>query len=501
VAFPPDFLWGAATAAYQIEGGATEGGRTPSIWDTFSRTPGKVKGGDTGDVACDHYHRAADDVKLMAGLGLKSYRFSLAWPRIQPDGRGPANQAGLDFYHRLVDDLLAHGIEPWVTLYHWDLPQALEDAGGWPARDTAGRFAEYAELAHRALGDRVRYWTTLNEPWCSAFLGYGSGAHAPGRSDGADALRAAHHLMLGHGLAVQAMRAAQPEHSLGITLNLYAISPQTDSAADADAARRIDGLANRIFLDPVLRGQYPADVVEDVREVSDFGHVREGDLAVISTPLSVLGVNYYSRYVVAGPDGDSAEAYWRAPSNWPGSESVRFGDRGLPVTDMNWEIDAPGLVEVLDRVHREYPAIPLYVTENGSAFVDQVVDGEVDDPERVAYFDAHLRACSDAIEAGVPLRGYFAWSLMDNFEWSWGYSKRFGMVYVDYDSQVRIPKSSAKWYAEVIRRNGLGSAAGDIRSAERSDEDGHRQPSELRGSGASANQHSHSGSEGQERAQ
>ncbi|MGN9914346.1 GH1 family beta-glucosidase [Phytohabitans sp. LJ34] len=461
VAFPPDFLWGAATAAYQIEGGATEGGRKPSIWDTFSRTPGKVKGGDTGDVACDHYHRAADDVKLMAGLGLKSYRFSLAWPRIQPDGRGPANQEGLDFYRRLVDDLLANGIEPWVTLYHWDLPQTLEDAGGWPARDTAGRFAEYAEIAHQALGDRVRYWTTFNEPWCSAFLGYGSGVHAPGRSDGADALRAAHHLMLGHGLAVQAMRAARPEHSFGITLNLYAMSAQTDSAADADAVRRIDGLANRIFLDPVLRGQYPADVVEDVSTVTDFGHVRDGDLAIISTPLSVLGVNYYSRYVVAAPDGESAEPYWRAPSNWPGSENVRFGDRGLPVTDMDWEIDAPGLVEVLERVHREYPAIPIYVTENGSAFVDTVVDGEVDDQDRLAYFDAHLRACSDAIEAGVPLRGYFAWSLMDNFEWAWGYSKRFGMIYVDYDTQVRIPKSSAKWYSEVIRRNGLSPSGSE----------------------------------------
>ncbi|GFJ77654.1 beta-glucosidase [Phytohabitans houttuyneae] len=420
-----------------------------------------MKGGETGDVACDHFHRSSDDVKLMADLGLKSYRFSLAWPRIQPDGRGPANEAGLDFYRRLVDDLLAHGIEPWVTLYHWDLPQALEDEGGWPARDTAGRFAEYAEIAHRALGDRVRYWTTLNEPWCSAFLGYGSGVHAPGRSNGADALRAAHHLMLGHGLAVQAMRAAQPDHQLGITVNLYAISPETDSPADADAARRIDALANRVFLDPVLRGQYPADLIEDVREVTDFGHVREGDLAIISTPLSVLGINYYSRYVVGAPDGESTGPYWRAPSNWPGSESVRFGSRGLPVTDMNWEIDAPGLVEVLERVHREYPAIPIYITENGSAFVDKVVDGQVDDPERVAYFDAHLRACSDAIEAGVPLRGYFAWSLMDNFEWAWGYSKRFGMVYVDYDSQVRIPKSSAKWYAEVIRRNGLSPSGSE----------------------------------------
>jgi beta-glucosidase len=257
------------------------------------------------------------------------------------------------------------------------------------------------------------------------------------------------------------MRAAQPDHGLGITLNLYAISALSDSTADTDAARRIDGLANRIFLDPVLRGQYPADVVEDLREVTDFGHVREGDLAVISSPLSMLGINYYSRYVVGAPDGEGAEPYWRAPSNWPGSERVRFGDRGLPVTDMNWEIDAPGLVEVLERVHREYPAIPVYITENGSAFVDKVVDGEVDDPERVAYFDSHLRACADAIAVGVPLRGYFAWSLMDNFEWAWGYSKRFGMVYVDYDSQVRIPKSSAKWYAEVIRRNGLSHSGSE----------------------------------------
>jgi beta-glucosidase len=458
VAFPPDFLWGAATAAYQIEGGATEGGRTPSIWDTFSRTPGKVKGGHTGDVACDHFHRSVEDVKLMAELGLRSYRFSLSWPRVQPGGSGPANQAGLDFYRQLVDDLLEHGIEPWITLYHWDLPQELEDLGGWPVRDTAGRFADYAELAHGALGDRVRYWTTLNEPWCSAFLGYGSGAHAPGRSHGAEAIRAAHHLMLGHGLAVQAMRNAQPDHQLGVTLNLYAVSPQTGSSGDVDAARRIDGLANRFFLDPVLRGQYPADVVEDLRQVSDFGHVREGDLAVISTPLSVLGINYYSRYVVAAPAQDAEpEPYWRSPSNWPGSERVRFVTRGVPVTDMNWEIDAPGLVEVLNRVHRDYPPLPLYITENGSAFVDEVVDGEVDDPDRLAYFDSHLRACHEAISSGVPLRGYFAWSLMDNFEWAWGYSKRFGMIYVDYQSQLRIPKSSARWYADVIRQNGLAA--------------------------------------------
>ncbi|MEV0715675.1 GH1 family beta-glucosidase [Asanoa sp. NPDC050611] len=452
-AFPPDFLWGAATAAYQIEGAATEDGRTPSIWDTFSRTPGRTVNGDTGDVACDHYHRWRDDVKLMADLGLRSYRFSLSWPRIQPGGTGAASQRGLDFYRGLVDELLDHGIEPWVTLYHWDLPQELEDAGGWPARDTARRFADYTALAHAALGDRVRFWTTFNEPWCSAFLGYGSGVHAPGRSDPGEAVRAAHHLMLGHGLAAQAVGVP-----LGITLNLYAISPASDAAADLDAARRIDGLANRIFLDPLLRGSYPADVVADLAEVTDMSHVRDGDLELISAPLPMLGVNYYSRHVVAGPvPGAEPEPYWRKQTSWPGSSDVRFVTRGLPVTDMNWEIDAPGLVETLTRLHLSYPAVPLYVTENGAAFVDEVVDGEVPDPQRVAYFDAHLRACHEAITAGVPLRGYFAWSLMDNFEWAWGYTKRFGLIHVDYATQLRTPKTSARWYAEVIRRNGLAA--------------------------------------------
>ncbi|MFG1759355.1 GH1 family beta-glucosidase [Micromonospora echinofusca] len=456
--FPPGFLWGAATAAYQIEGAAAEGGRTPSIWDTFSHTPGRVVEGHTGDVACDHYHRMGSDVALMAELGLKSYRFSVSWPRVQPGGTGPANAEGLDFYRRLVDELLGHGIEPWLTLYHWDLPQPLEDAGGWPARDAAARFADYATLVADALGDRVRYWTTLNEPWCSAFLGYGSGVHAPGRSDGADAVRAGHHLMLGHGLAVQALRAARPSAEVGVTVNLYPVTPASDAPADVDAARRIDGLANRFFLDPLLRGSYPADLMADLAGVTDFGHVRDGDLATISTPLDVVGVNYYSRHVVAAPVPDAEpEPYWRAPSCWPGSEDVRFVTRGVPVTDMNWEIDAPGLVETLRRVHEEYTDLPLYVTENGSAFVDEVVDGRVDDVDRLAYFDAHLRAAHEAIEAGVPLRGYFAWSLMDNFEWAWGYTKRFGMVHVDYDTQVRIPKSSARWYAEVIRRNGLAA--------------------------------------------
>jgi len=460
--FPPGFLWGAATAAYQIEGAVTADGRGPSIWDTFSHTPGRVLGGDTGDVACDHYHRYREDVALLARLGLTGYRFSVSWARVQPAGRGPVNPAGLDFYRRLVDDLLAHGITPWATLYHWDLPQPLQDAGGWPARDTAERFAGYAEAVYAALGDRVPHWTTLNEPWCSAFLGYGSGGHAPGLTDPAASVRAAHHLLLGHGLATRALRAAGAT-SVGITLNLYAVSPASDAPADADAARRIDALANRFFLDPLLRGRYPADAVDDLRPVTGFDHVHDGDLATIATPLDLLGVNYYSRHVVAGPAGPAGPPAGaaRPASCWPGSEHVRFTSRGLPVTAMGWEIDPAGLGETLLRLHREYPAVALYLTENGAAFDDTPApDGEeVPDPDRVGYLDAHLRACHGAIAAGVPLRGYFAWSLLDNFEWSFGYARRFGLVYVDYPTQRRIPKSSGLWYAGVARRNGLAGPA------------------------------------------
>jgi beta-glucosidase len=455
-AFPAGFRWGAATAAYQVEGASTVDGRRPSIWDTFSRTPGRVAGGDTGDVACDHYDRYRDDVALMARLGLTAYRFSVAWPRVQPGGRGAANERGLDFYRRLVDELLAAGIEPWPTLYHWDLPQALEDAGGWPARETAGRFAEFAAIVHKALGDRVTSWTTLNEPWCSAFLGYGSGAHAPGRQDPAAAVRAAHHLLLGHGLAAQAIRAGHPRAAVGIALNLYPVTPLTASPADADAARRIDGLANRLFLDPVLLARYPADVLDDLARVGDLGHIREGDLTTIGAPLSMLGVNYYSRYVVAGAAAQPPEPYWRAATCWPGSERVRFTRGGLPVTAMGWEVDAPGMTETLRRVAADYPPVALYVTENGAAYADEPgPDGAVDDPERVAYLDAHLRACLDAIVAGVPLRGYFAWSLLDNFEWAHGYGRRFGLVYVDYPTQRRVVKRSGHRYAEVIRHHGF----------------------------------------------
>jgi beta-glucosidase len=451
--FPNGFLWGAATSAYQIEGAAAEDGRGPSIWDTFSHTPGRTTGGETGDVAIEHYHRVEEDVRLMADLRLRAYRFSIAWPRVQPGGSGPAEPRGLAFYQRLVDLLLDHGIEPWVTLYHWDLPQALEDAGGWPERDVAERFADYAGLVYGALHDRVAWWTTLNEPWCSAFLGYGSGRHAPGRRDPAAAMRAAHHLMLGHGLAVQAMRAIDDSRSLGITLNLYAIDPASDEPADRDAARRIDALQNRVFLDPLLRGAYPADLLGDLNGTADLRHVRAGDLTTIATPIDVLGVNYYTRHIVAaGADGDV-----NGPSPYPGADHVRFTMRGLPRTAMGWEIDPGGLEEVLLRLHHQYPKLPLVVTENGAAFEDRPgPDGVVEDADRIGYIDGHLRAAHRAITAGVDLRGYFAWSLLDNFEWAEGYSKRFGLVYVDYPTQRRVPKASAAWYRDTIALGGLG---------------------------------------------
>ncbi|GAA4096286.1 GH1 family beta-glucosidase [Actinomadura miaoliensis] len=459
VAFPAGFRWGAATAAYQIEGAAAEDGRGPSIWDTFCRTPGKVLGGDTGDVAVDHYHRFREDVALMADLGLTAYRFSVSWPRVQPSGAGPLNPAGLDFYRRLVDALLEAGVEPWPTLYHWDLPQPLEDAGGWPERDTAHRFADYAGEVHAALGDRVSQWMTINEPWCAAFLGYASGEHAPGRREPAAALRAAHHLMLGHGLAVEAMRARRPQNRFGAAVNLYAISPASQSEADQDAARRIDGMQNRFFLDPLLRGSYPADVLADL-EGHDFeACVRDGDLAVINQRLDQLGVNYYSRFTVAGTPGDATQAVsspFSSHSPWVGSEFVRFVDGGRPVTGMGWEIDEGGLHELLVRLHREYPEVALYVTENGAGY-DETPNGDLplNDADRIAYLEAHLRACHDAIADGVPLRGYFTWSLLDNFEWAWGYSKRFGLVHVDYATQRRVPKESARWYSGVIRQGGL----------------------------------------------
>ena len=452
--FGPGFLWGAATSSYQIEGAVAEDGRGPSIWDTFAATPGAVQGGDTGAVAADHYHRFPGDIALMARLGLRAYRFSLAWPRIQPAGSGPANQRGLDFYRRLTDTLLDHGIQPWPTLYHWDLPQPLEDAGGWPVRDTAERFAEYAALAHEALGDRVAHWTTLNEPWCSAFLGYATGRHAPGRREPAAAVRAAHHLLLAHGLAAEAIRDGASR--VGITLNLTHVTPLGTEPADLDAARRVDGMQNRLLLDPLLRGAYPDDVLDDLREVTGTGHIRDGDLKRISAPLDHLGINYYAPMLVAGSTTPVQSAY-------VGSPLVRVADGGRPRTAMGWEIDERGLLDLLLRLKADYPAVPLYITENGAAFDDVVErDGAhgavrevVHDTDRIAYLDGHLRACARAIDRGVALKGYFVWSFLDNFEWSFGYGPRFGIVHVDYATQRRTPKDSARWYAEVIRRGGL----------------------------------------------
>jgi beta-glucosidase len=449
---PAGFVWGAATAAYQIEGASTEDGRGPSIWDTFSHRPGRVRGGGTGDVAVDHYHRWPEDVGLTTALGLSAYRFSVSWPRVQPAGRGPVERRGLDFYSRLVDGLLERGVEPWLTLYHWDLPQPLEDAGGWPARDTAGRFADYAALVHEALGDRVHTWTTVNEPWCAAFLGYGSGEHAPGRQDPAAAVRAGHHLLLGHGLAAAALRSADAR--VALSLNLYPVQPAGPD--DADAARRIDGLQNRFFLDPVLHGAYPADVVADLAAVTDFDFVADGDLALVGQPLDTLGVNYYSRHVVRAGAGVPlpGPAGRLLPSPHPGAADVGFEDAGTERTAMGWEVHAAGLTGVLTRVATEYGAPPLYVTENGAAFRDTVTaDGRVHDRERTAYLAAHLNACREAVAAGVDLRGYFVWSLLDNFEWAWGYDMRFGLVHVDFASQRRRLKDSAVWYAESARRN------------------------------------------------
>jgi beta-glucosidase len=445
---PADFRWGVATSAYQIEGAYAEDGRGVSIWDTYCRTPGMVEGGENGDVACDHYHRMPQDVALIKSLGVDVYRFSVAWPRIQADGTGPANEKGLGFYDRLVDELLRAGIDPWVTLYHWDLPQALEDKGGWPERDTAYRFADYAMLVFDRLQDRVRTWTTLNEPWCSAMLGYYEGRQAPGRQNFADAMDAVHHLLLGHGLAAQRMRAAATKPvELGITLNMGTAMAASESLADQEAARRADGLGARIYLDPLLRGQYPGDIMDDLSLRGIKMPVVDGDLQVISEPIDVLGVNYYSSHRFTGVD---AAGRTEDEDGNPISVNVPLG---RPVTAMDWEIVPEGFTELLVRLSREYPGTAMVITENGAAFDDEPdPSGYVADHDRTAYLSSHIAAVAAARQQGADVRGYFAWSLMDNFEWSYGYAKRFGLVHVDYDTQVRTPKQSALWYRDTIRR-------------------------------------------------
>ena len=444
-----NFTWGVATSAYQIEGATETDGRTPSIWDTFCRVPGAVVKADNGDTACDHYRLMPSDVDLIAGLGVDSYRFSLAWPRIQPGGRGPINPKGIAFYDRLVDTLLERGITPWATLYHWDLPQELEDAGGWPERDTAHRFAEYAELTYRALGDRVVNWTTLNEPWCSAMLGYHEGIHAPGRKNFSDALHAVHHLLLGHGLAARRIRAAAAEAdqelSLGIVLNLGHGSPASDSEQDRRAAQRSDALGTRLYLDALVHGRYPEDLLAELPSLGVTLPVRDGDLATIAQPLDLLGVNYYTSHQFAGTDERGGTTDER------GLPVVRAVPFGLPRTAMDWEIVPSGLTKLLLRLDREY-GVPLVITENGAAFDDRVSeDGAVRDADRVAYLAGHLAAVARARAEGADVRGYFAWSLFDNFEWAEGYAKRFGIVRVDYETQERTVKDSGAWYRDTVR--------------------------------------------------
>ncbi|MDA8194701.1 MAG: GH1 family beta-glucosidase [Thermaerobacter sp.] len=435
--FPPDFKWGVATAAYQIEGATREDGRGASIWDDFSHTPGRVFNGDTGDTACDHYHRYAQDVALMARLNIRHYRFSVAWPRVLADGKGPVNPAGMDYYERLVDTLLANGVEPAVTLYHWDLPSRLQSLGGWTQRDTVAWFRDYSAMMAARLGDRVKMWITHNEPWCTAVLGHYLGKHAPGKKDPVAARVAAHHVLLSHGLAVDAMRAERADLSLGITLNLnhpYPADP--DSGQDVRAARYADVFQNRWFLDPVLKGVYPADL-DDLLGPAPHA-VRPEDLDRMAAPIDFLGVNYYSTDVV---QYDPGKELTRAR---PVTPTTR-------VTDMGWPVVPQGLTDLLLRLGREYPGLPLYITENGAAYRDRVINGHVDDAERIRYLKDHMRAMADAVSQGVDVRGYYLWSLLDNFEWEMGYSKRFGIVYVDYATQQRIPKQSAEWYAEWIR--------------------------------------------------
>ena len=462
--FPQDFLFGVATAAYQIEGAAHEDGRKDSIWDAFARVPGAVVDGHNGDVACDHYHRYADDVELMAGLGLQTYRFSTSWSRVRPDG-GPVNQKGLDFYSRLVDSLLEKNIKPWLTLYHWDLPQALEEKGGWVNRDTAYLFAEYALDMHSALGDRVDAWTTLNEPWCSSFLSYIGGEHAPGIQEPEKGLAAGHHLLLAHGLAIQELRKADAGLQLGITLNLTVPDPvDPTNPADVDAARKVDGQFNRFFLDPIFRGSYPDDLRADLAHLNWEHNIHEGDLEIISTPIDALGVNYYHGEALSATPPVDAEMTTMAPSErpkrspFPATEGVYWHMRGLPVTAMDWEVQPEGLTRLLRRVKDEYTgtAVKLYVTENGAAYNDVVeADGSINDVDRAEFLRLHLDAILDAIDDGVDVYGYFYWSLMDNYEWAWGYHKRFGIVRVDYDTLERTPKLSAHEYKRIIADRAL----------------------------------------------
>jgi beta-glucosidase len=441
IEFPRDFLWGTATSAYQVEGSPLADGAGPSIWHRFAHTPGRVHDGETGDVACDHYRRYAGDVALMRSLGLNAYRFSISWSRVMPGGRGAVNPAGLDFYDRLVDALVAHGIEPMVTLYHWDLPAALDDLGGWLNPEVARWFAEYAAVVFRKLDGRVKLWTTLNEPWVSVDAGYLHGVHAPGHRSPFEAPIASHRLLLAHAEAVRAYRA-EGRHRIGLVVNLEPKYPASDDAADRAATARADAYMNRQYLDPVFRGRYPEELAEVFGEA--WPRWPADDLARIGQPIDFLGVNYYTRAVTRFD-----------PRAWP-LRGVPVDQKRATHTETGWEVFAPGLTRVLTGVKERYGNPPVYVTENGAAFFDPPsLDGDrLADPLRIDYLRRHLGAVHAALEQGVDVRGYFVWSLLDNFEWSHGYSKRFGIVHVDFETQARTPKDSAHFYAEVIASNG-----------------------------------------------
>ena len=429
--FPPGFLFGTATAAYQIEGGHDADGKGPSIWDTFCRQPGAISTGETGDVACDHYHRWREDTALQRDLGCNAYRLSISWPRVVPTGSGAVNEAGLAFYDRLVDELLRNGIRPFVTLYHWDLPEALQERGGWSAPETVAAFGRYADVVARRLGDRVRDWMTLNEPEVVAFAGHWVGVHAPGIRDFATAVGVSHHLLLAHRAAADAIRAADPDARVGIALNLSPCDPASEAPADADAAARMDGYLNRWFLDPLFGRGYPKDMLELYRPYFDRG----GELDGYDGALDFLGVNYYARRVVRAGGGPL-----RADRIDPEGEHTAIG----------WEVHPPSFRKLLVRLHRDYAPRHMYVTENGAAYDDEVKSDRVDDPARVAFLARHFDAAAEAIAAGVPLRGYFIWTLMDNFEWAHGTSKRFGIIHTDYATQRRRIKASGEWYRRLI---------------------------------------------------
>ncbi|HSN10773.1 MAG TPA: GH1 family beta-glucosidase [Propionibacteriaceae bacterium] len=465
--FPQGFTWGTATASYQVEGAVGEDGRTPSIWDTMAHTPGGIVDGSNGDVSVDEYHRYPEDIALMTELGVTGYRFSISWPRNYPEP-GTVNQAGIDHYKRLAEALLDAGITPLATLYHWDLPQYLEDAGGWPNRGTAYRYAEYVSTTVSALGSHISTWGTLNEPWCSAFLGYADGEHAPGRHDHPAALAAAHHLNLAHGLGVQAIRAAQTDSRVSVSLNLHALRAASDSAEDRAALAQCERVGNGIWLKPMLEGHYDPQLFEDTAHVTDWSFVQDGDLREISQPLDFLGLNYYSTSTVRRIPGAVTPTWVEAHSTpwvgpFPGTETIEFLPPTGPLTAMGWNQEPEALTELLVGLHRSYPELDLVVTENGAAFDDELSPNEdVHDPRRTAYYRAHIEAVGKAIDEGAPVKGYYAWSLLDNFEWAWGYTKRFGLFYVDYPTQARIWKDTGRWYAELARTNTLPALAEQV---------------------------------------